>query len=148
MCLVHGDDEMRTDALGRRSCGICAGARAKVTRAARRNVRTGRHPRETLLFVSNALLRERFELLTKKGMATAYQIAVAAGYETRRRDGRGGVAPDVGRLQKQLGIISQSGRRDPATGERCQYFAETMTYDAALRVCKAMGVEYPAEVGL
>jgi hypothetical protein len=95
--------------------------------------------------VPNAELRERYNALIDGGLRTASEIAYATGYTFQRA---GGQQADIQRLKKQLGIIDQVGGPDPVTGVRPRVVVKSVNYDTAVLLCKAMGVEYPSEVGV
>jgi hypothetical protein len=111
-----------------------------------KNERMGRHPRETLLRVPNAALRERYEEIVGRGLMTASEVAVAAGFTETRRDGRH--RADLRRLKKRLGLEPESTRKIGPDGKRLSYLADKVDYETAVRLCRAMGIEYPAEVGV
>lgn len=159
MCPAHGEAAMAADKLGRTRCTECVRIRKRVqtiininrqNRSAAGNdgVQFRRHPREVLRKVPNAPLRERYEELLAKGAMTATDIAFAAGYVISRKAERRGGLGDIRRLKKRLGLEDEYGMRDPVTGERPAYRAESVSYDTAVLLCKAMGIEYPAEVGV
>lgn len=151
MCLAHGEDEITVNILtGAISCRRCSAIRTRRSKLRHDNRKTpGRHPHEMLNRIPNDLLRARYEELTGSGDMTPSEIARAAGYITKRSDGRaGGDQPDIQRLKKQLGITKQRGRLDPTTGERPVYATQNVGYDTAVALCRAMAIEYPAEVGV
>lgn len=152
MCLAHGEEAVTVDAFGKVSCAMCSDRRREMAKHKRRNVHAGRHERETLVRVPNEPLRERFLWLVRRGQTTASDVAMAAGYLTARRDRGGRQEPpmgDIQRLKKRLGLtLSSSRERDPVTGERIKYYADHVDYDTAVRLCQAMGIDYPAEVGV
>jgi hypothetical protein len=129
-------------------CPTCTKNRRLMRERKAKNVPAGRHPRETLTRVPNQPLRERLQDLLAQGAVDVSCVALAAGYvKPRSRDG--GEQADVQRLKKQLGIAASKGKRiDPETGTLVSYYAERVDYESAVRLCKALGVEYPSEMGI
>lgn len=117
----------------------CVGCANRIRRA-RDNKRAGRHPREVLVKVPNAPLRERLLDLIAAGRITVAQAAVNAGWRT----GRGG--GDTLRMKRTLGLVpSNDGtRRD---GTRYTTVRETIDYETAVRLCHALHA-HPADMGI
>jgi hypothetical protein len=126
----------------RLSCPKCTKIRRVMRERQVTNLPAGRHPRETMTRVPNRALRERLVSLTERGEFTISEVASGAGYT----DSRG--HPDIQRLKRQLGITKSSSRRRDSSGGRILYYADSIDYETAVRLCRAMGIEYPAEVGV
>jgi len=101
---------------------------------AKRNAKAGRHPREVLLKVPNAPLRERFLTMVAAGQITASEAASSAGW----RNGRAG---DSQRLRRSLGIIPMTSKQN---GESIKYLAEEIEYETAVAICHAVHADPPA----
>jgi hypothetical protein len=140
-----------TDWSNRRfTCPTCTRFRTVVRERRRYNEKiNGRHPRETMISVDVAPLRARYEELVQGGHETAYSVARAAGYSCPDRREPGRRKPDTQRLKRRLGITPMVGKAiDPETGRRVQTFSEYVDYETALVLCRALGVEYPADMGI
>jgi hypothetical protein len=103
---------------------------------AKRNVKAGRHPREVLLKVPNAPLRERFLALVAAGQITASEAASTAGW----RNGRAG---DSQRLYRSLGIVPMT-MTSRQNGESIKYLAREIEYETAVTICHALHADPPA----
>lgn len=141
-CPIHGDSAISVSGFGRVGCSACAEMRKAAYNRRRKNARFDRHPRESMIRVSNALLRERFVELVDRGFTTAERVARSAGYVYS-----GGRA-DTQRLQRRLGLAPEVSKDRAADGKRILRYADQVEYDTAVKLCYAMGVDYPAEVGV
>lgn len=149
MCPVHSEDEIVVNPITKRvSCRECSRVRARVKKLNDRNKGTNRHPRESLIRVPNAALRERYETLVGSGLMTASEIAISAGYIAKRHARTGGLQADIQRLKKQLGVIPQATKERDPDGARIFQVAELLNYDVAERLGRAMGIEYLSEIGI
>ena len=102
------------------------------------NIKAGRHPREVLLRVPNAPLREHFLELYASGQVTAVRVAETAGW---MRHGRDGLKGDALRLRRTLGIAESTRRKGDET---IRYIVEEIEYDIAVLLCHAMHADPPA----
>jgi hypothetical protein len=117
----------------------------------RRNTKAGRHPRETLLQVPNAPLREAFLRLCSIGEVSPVQVCYALDWTIKaNRDRKRGIGPqaDTGRLRRSLGLAPQNTHRViDGVKTRVKYMSDVMDYEVAERICHALGVA-PTEVGV
>lgn len=112
-----------------------------------------RHPKEVLLRVSNAPLRERFLYLEKRGVMTASILAGRLGWFVMvpgggRSNGKRYAAGDMSRVRRTLGIAPESdrcaggGRGRPRGGLR-----QAIRYELAVQIAFALGMD-PHEAGV
>jgi hypothetical protein len=125
-----GPEDMLPD--GR--CRICE----RVRERRRANIKAGRHPREVLLRVSNAPLRERYLTVITTGVASPTQIARNLGWFC---GGRSKKKPDTARLRRALGLLPSYTERD---GGRVEYFVDELDYERAQAICFALYADPPA----
>lgn len=112
--------------------------------AGARHARRGRHPREVLVKVPNAPLRERFVEMRDRGECSAVGIAAALGWmrsssPAMRRKGKHDGGPDTGRLMKALGLQESSDRDG-------RYRRQHIAYEMAVRIGALLGMD-PHEGG-
>lgn len=146
MCPVHSEDDLVTDQMGHTHCAECSRIRARVAQLKRQNGKQskdpGRNPREALLRVANAPLRERYQRLLGAGVA-ASTIATRAGFVCSRKGGRS--HGDTTRLERALGLVPEMTKHN---GKRYSKLSTTVAYATAVALCPALEIEYPAEVGV
>jgi hypothetical protein len=97
-----------------------------------RNIKAGRHPRETMIEVAVAPLRERFLELHCRGEATATEVALSLGWTTSTSRG------DGQRVRRTLGLVPDNAGGAPR---------QVIFYEAAEALCHALYAD-PTAVGV
>lgn len=128
-------DENTKPGGGCRACGRQSDRR-------RANLKAGRHPREVLLAIPNAPLRERYLNLLVIGEVTASEVARAMDWWAMKKGRR---TPDTSRVKRTLGLAEAHTRR-VIDGVKVDttHITQTIEYETAARLTLVLGVDPPA----